>query len=59
MEVYAELKTNMGVFTVVTYAGGRRVERRIYVEEKEGGHVDLVVRGEDGLPKRLEDEVFW
>ena len=59
MEVYAKLKHKVGQFIVVTYDGGRRVERHLFVEEKTDGHVDLIIKNEDGVPKRLGDGMFW
>lgn len=61
MEIYAKLiPVNTAMITTVTYdSEGNRVERIIYIEELKDGHVDLIVRGENCLPKRLGDKMFW
>ena len=59
MEAYAKLKHGVCQFIVVTYHGKMSIHRHIFVEEKEDGHVDLIIREANGSPKRLGDEMFW
>lgn len=60
MEVYANMRKDIGELIVVSYnEKAERIERKIYIEETKDGHINLVIKGENGLPKKLPDTVFW